>query len=298
MYDVHRLRLLRELQLRGTLAAVADALGYSPSSVSHQLAILEREVGVALLEPHGRRVRLTHAAGVLVSHAGEILLELERAETAMAALHGEVAGVLRVATFQTAAYTLVLDMIDSLAHEYPGVMVEVAHIHTHAAIPALRARDFDLVLYEEYPGAAGPPQKDLVTEILLEDPMLLVTPTTSAAACPADLSDARWVAEPAGAPARTWTTAICRAAGFEPIVAFETADVLLHLRLVAEGRAVALVPRLALTPATAVRAVALDASRTISCAVRRGSEDTPVIAAARTALRRHAADLSTHGPAV
>jgi DNA-binding transcriptional LysR family regulator len=85
VYDVHRLRLLRELSHRGTLAAVAEALGYSPSAISHQLGILERETGATLLEPAGRGVRLTPAAVALVARTEIILRELERAEADIAA---------------------------------------------------------------------------------------------------------------------------------------------------------------------------------------------------------------------
>lgn len=288
MYDLHRLRLLRELHLRGTLAAVADALGYSPSTVSHQLAILEREVGVPLLEPHGRRVRLTPAADVLVSHAGDVLLGLERAEAAMTAFAGEVAGTLRVATFQTAAHTLVLDMIDALARDHPGVTVTVAHIHAHAAIPALHARDFDLVLYEEYPHDPVTPHSDVVTEPIASDPMALLVPADSAATALRDLADARWVAEPLGAPARTWMTALCHDAGFDPAIAFESPDVLLHARLVSEGRAVALIPRLAFVPTPSARALPTGEHRTVASAIRRGSEENRAVAAARLALRETA----------
>ena len=61
MLDLYRLRLLRELHRRGTITAVAQALSFSPSAISQQLATLERETGVRLLEPAGRRVRLTPA---------------------------------------------------------------------------------------------------------------------------------------------------------------------------------------------------------------------------------------------
>ena len=107
MYDLHRLRLLRELKHRGTLAAVGEALGYSASAISHQLAILEREVGVPVLEPVGRRVRLTDAAELLVAHTERVLLELEQAEAAIAASRTSVSGQVRIATFQTAAHAIV-----------------------------------------------------------------------------------------------------------------------------------------------------------------------------------------------
>ena len=80
MLDLHRLRLLRELKHRGTLAAVAEALAYTPSAISQQLSVLETEAGVPLLERAGRRVRLTPAAERLVEHTEAILERLEQAQ--------------------------------------------------------------------------------------------------------------------------------------------------------------------------------------------------------------------------
>src|SRR3954465_10544594 len=84
MLDVRRLRLLRELSHRGTIAAVAEALVLTPSAVSQQLAVLEREAGVALLERTGRRVALTPAAHGLVRHAEGVLAQLEQAGAELA----------------------------------------------------------------------------------------------------------------------------------------------------------------------------------------------------------------------
>lgn len=89
MLDLYRLRLLRELHRRGTITAVAQALSFSPSAISQQLATLERETGVRLLEPAGRRVRLTPQAEVLVEHAEVLLADMERAETALARSVGD-----------------------------------------------------------------------------------------------------------------------------------------------------------------------------------------------------------------
>src|SRR5918997_282759 len=108
MLDLRRLRLLRELEARGTIAAVADALQFTPSAVSQQLAVLEREAGVPLLARAGRGVRLTDAAVVLVRHAEELLAGVERAEADLAAAAGAVTGVVRVGAFQTASLSLVL----------------------------------------------------------------------------------------------------------------------------------------------------------------------------------------------
>src|SRR3954454_16556816 len=96
-----RLRLLRELHGRGTIAAVADALQFTPSAVSQQLAMLEREAGVPLLERAGRGVRLTDAALVLVDHAGALLDRAAVAEADLAAAAGSVSGRVRVAGFQS-----------------------------------------------------------------------------------------------------------------------------------------------------------------------------------------------------
>src|ERR671938_1515775 len=102
MLDLRRLRLLRELNERGTIAAVADALQFSPSAVSQQLAQLEREAGVPLLERAGRNVRLTAAGQTLVGHADALLARLEAAEADLEATAEQVTGTLRVATFQSA----------------------------------------------------------------------------------------------------------------------------------------------------------------------------------------------------
>src|SRR5699024_1018676 len=90
MYDLHRLRLLRELKHRGTLAQVANALGYSPSAVSQQLSLLAREVGQPLLEPCGRGVVLTPAAEIVVEHTEAILREMELARAEVAATRSEL----------------------------------------------------------------------------------------------------------------------------------------------------------------------------------------------------------------
>src|ERR687890_1438029 len=101
MLDLRRLRLLRELHERGTIAAVAEALQFTPSAVSQQLAMLEREAGVRLLERAGRGVRLTDAALVLVGHAEALLGRAAVAEADLAAASGAVAGRARIAGFES-----------------------------------------------------------------------------------------------------------------------------------------------------------------------------------------------------
>lgn len=176
MFDLHRLRLLRELKHRGTLAAVAAALSYAPSSVSQQLSRLEAEVGVRLLEPVGRRVRLTEQAEILVAHTEAVLERLERAEAEIAASLTELTGALRIASFQTAALALVPTALGLLRDQYPHLRIHVTHMEPEKALPALQARDFDLILVEEYPGNPDLRPAELEQEELLEDPLHLALP--------------------------------------------------------------------------------------------------------------------------
>lgn len=151
MLDLRRLRLLRELARRGTIAAVAEAFSFSPSAVSQQLSTLEKETGVRLLEPAGRRVRLTAQAELLVTHAEVLLEEMERAEAALAQSLETTVGTLRVAAFQTAVLALVPGALIRLAQKHPQLRVEVTELEPAVATPALVAGEFDIVLGEEYP---------------------------------------------------------------------------------------------------------------------------------------------------
>ncbi|MGW6906207.1 LysR substrate-binding domain-containing protein [Streptomyces sp. NPDC054940] len=295
MFDLHRLRLLRELKHRGTLAAVAAALSYAPSSVSQQLSQLEAEVGVPLLEPVGRRVRLTEQAEILVAHTEAVLERLERAEADIAASLTELTGTLRIASFQTAALTLVPAALDLLRDQHPHLRVHVTHMEPERALPALQARDFDLILAEEYPGNPNPRPAELEQEDLLDDPLHLALPETadspdteSPTAALRSLADHPWVMEPEGATARRWAVTLCRNAGFEPDVRFETTDLLLHLRLVQQGHAAAFLPDLVWggqPSSVALRQLPRgQRTRRVYTVVRRGRSRHPAILACRDAL--------------
>lgn len=304
VFDLHRLRLLRELKHRGTLAAVATALSYSPSSVSQQLSQLETEVGVPLLEPVGRRVRLTPQAEILVAHTEAVLARLERAEADIATSLSGLTGTLRIASFQTAALALVPTALTLLREEHPALRVHVTQAEPEAALPALLARDFDLVVAEEYPGDPGPRPAELHQEDLRQDPLRLALPAPPDEAASPHMSGARsallacaerpWVMEPHGSAARRWATTLCRTAGFEPDVRFESTDLLLHLRLVEQGHAVALLPDLVWGGRRpAARLVPLppgQRARRLFTAVRAGRSTHPAVLACRQALRQ-AADM-------
>lgn len=296
MFDLHRLRLLRELKHRGTLAAVASALSYAPSSVSQQLSQLEAEVGVPLLEPVGRRVRLTEQAEILVAHTEAVLERLERAAAEIATSLTDLTGTLRVASFQTAALALFPAALGLLRDRHPHLRVHVTQMEPERSLPALQARDFDLVVAEEYPGNPNLRPAELEQEDLLVDRLHLAVPDTVAdrdadrpMAMLRSLADHPWVMEPEGTTARHWATTLCRDAGFEPDVRFETTDLLLHLRLVEHGHAAAFLPELVWsgrTPTVALRQLPRGrGTRRLVTVVRRGRGEHPAIEACRDALR-------------
>jgi len=277
MLDLNRLRLLLELQRRGTITAVAQALSYSPSTISQQLATLERETGVRLLEPAGRRVRLTPQAELLAEHAAGLLEQVERAEAALAA-RDEVVGTLRIAAFQTAVLTLVPPAITRLGERHPRLRVEVTELEPEAALPGLLTGTFDVVIAEEYPGHPLPRSPQTEHEVLVDDELHLVVPTGWSARRLDELADHPFVMENAGSTARSWATAACRTAGFEPDVRYGSSDLLVHLRMVEEGLAAALLPALAgAQHRSGVRVHPLEDSpeRRIVTAVRRGALDHP-----------------------
>jgi len=244
MLDLRRLRLLRELARRGTIAAVAEALSYSPSAVSQQLAALEKEAGVRLLEPVGRRVRLTPQADLLVGHTQVLLEEMERAEAELAQSLNETAGTLRVAAFQTAVLALVPHALSQLERQHPLLRVEVTELEPEVALPALAVGEFDLVLGEEYPGQPLPRPRETERHDLLTDELRLITPAGWSEQSLTSLASRPFVLEPVGTTAREWATAACRQAGFEPDARYTTTDLQIHLRLVESGLAAALLPDL------------------------------------------------------
>jgi len=190
MLDVRRLRLLRELAYRGTIAAVADALAFTPSAVSQQLSVLEREAGLPLLERRGRRVVLTPAGQNLVRHAEAVLEQLERAGAELAGARRGLSGPLRIGTFPSAGRTLIPAALTALAREHPGLEPMISEIDPAGVAAALRAGELDVALIHEYDFAVAGPEPGLATADLCTEAMYL------AAAAPAP-----------GAPAVTRATA-------------------------------------------------------------------------------------------
>lgn len=288
MLDLRRLWLLRELARRGTIAAVAEALSYSSSAVSQQLAALEKEAGVRLLEPAGRRVRLTPQAGILVAHTEVLLEEMERAQAELAQSLNETVGTLRVAAFQTAVLALVPHALSQLERQHPSLRVEVTELEPEAALPALVSGEFDLALGEEYPGFPLPRPRETERYDLLTDELRLVTPAGWSERSLPSLASRPFVLEPVGTTARQWATAACRQAGFEPDARYITTDLQIHLRLVESGLAAALLPDLSGAGDrhdVVSRQLHGRPRRQIFTTVRRGTARNPSIQAFATALK-------------
>ena len=294
MLDLRRLRLLRELKIRGTIAAVAEALSYSPSSVSQQLAILESEAGVTLLAKSGRRVQLTPQAEVLVAHTELLLERVELMESELVTSLTEVRGTVRLAVFQSAALGIIPQALTMLAEEYPELRVEITQREPENALFEVWARDFDLVIAEQYPGHAAPRQPDLDRVALCRDELRLGVPAGRDIRSLDDARSLAWVMEPRGTASRHWAEQICRQAGFEPDVRFETADLQAHIRLIESGNAVALLPDLVWAGRDpSVELISLEGSptRTVFTSVREASRERPTIVACREILGRSVAFL-------
>jgi DNA-binding transcriptional LysR family regulator len=304
MLDLHRLRLLHELHARGTIAAVADALRFTPSAVSQQLAVLEREAGLPLLERAGRGVRLTDAALVLVDHAGALLERAELAQADLAAAAGTVAGRGRIASFQSVAFHLAVPAMQALAREAPGLRCELVEAEPEWSLPALAIGDLDLVLADEWEHQPLARLEGVVREDLLRDPVHVVLPADHPAlrrhrdAVPlAELEDEVWTS---GHPGTAWKSMIertCRELGdFEPDIRHRTNDAVLSLALVAGGQAVTLLPALVdpgSHPGISVRPIAEGAVyRNILMATRAADAERPSVQALLAAIRAAAVDVS------
>ena len=300
MLDLRRLRLLRELHQRGTIAAVADALRFTPSAVSQQLAALEREAGVKLLVRSGRGVRLTDPALVLVGHAEALLERAAVAESDLAAAAGTVAGRARVAAFQSVAMRLAVPAFKVLAREAPRLRCELLDAEPEDALPALALGDVDLVLGDEWQHQPVTMPAGLDRRDLFDDPVHLVLPARHPAsrrhrdAVPlAALADEVWTAGYAGMGWAQMVERTCRGlGGFEPDIRHRTSDAALGLILVADGLAVTLLPELILPErrsGIAVRGIAEGGlSRRIFVATRAADVRRPSTQMLLGAIRRAA----------
>lgn len=289
MLDVRRLRLLRDLAHLGTIAAVAEAHAYTPSAVSQQLAALQREAGVPLLEHVGRRVSLTAAGTALVQHTETILAALEAASATLAAARVGLAGSMRIGAFPSAVRTLLPAALVALGRDHPALDLMVTELDPVDMPAALRDRRLDVALLHDYDIEPAGPDPTLDSVPLLEETVFLAVRAGTQAEGGDPIAGSRhteWIAGTPGTLCHTVTLRICQAAGFTPVVRHHTDDFTAVLALVAAGQGVALVPQLgAAQPSPGVRLLPLPTRRRTRVAYRRGAGTHPAVAAAIQALR-------------
>jgi DNA-binding transcriptional LysR family regulator len=250
MLDPRRLRVLREVAARGSFSAAAEALAFTQSAVSQQVAALERETGTRLVERGVRPVRLTDAGGALLAHAEAVLARLDEAEQELAEIAGLRRGRLRLASFPTAIATLVPRAVALFSRRHPEVDLTVVDDHRQGLLPRLARWELDLALIYDHE-ALPEPDVQLERTHLLDDRFDLVVPeghplARRAPVALGELAGETWLGgTPDGAYARIVLHS-CRAAGFEPRIAFGSDDYNAVQAFVTVGLGVAMLPRLAL----------------------------------------------------
>ena len=277
----------------------------TPSAVSQQMAVLEREAGTPLLERRGRGVRLTDAGTRLVENTERILAELERAEADLAAASRGVVGRVRVSAFPTAARALLVPALPPLIGRYPNLHVSMVDLEPEESLPALKAEDLDVVVTYEWNVLPRLEDPGIEREELLCEPVYLALPATHRLAdtetiSVADLRNEEWIVGRDSTSMLDLVVAATRREGYEPRTDFHSMDFQVILAAVGAGLGVALVPPLALIgkyPDVAIKSIAdLELDRTIWATIRRGSGGNPGISAVLTALREAADRLACRVP--
>jgi DNA-binding transcriptional LysR family regulator len=303
MLDVRRLEVFGEVAKRGSFSAAADALFLSQSAVSQQVASLEREVGMALLERTREGPKLTDAGRVLIEHANAAIARLEEAEHELAAIAGLDGGELRVASFPTASIALLTDALGEFAQRHPGVELTVIDAEPEQSLPMVRAADIDLAMVFDYPVLAKESdERDIERVLLLTESMYLVLRrddprAASATVRLADFADDSWLSGVRPSSCGEAVVAACREAGFEPRIAFESEGYEVLQGYVAAGLGVTLLPDLALPtlhPELVVRPTKPRApQRRVWAAVRSAGSRSAATEAMVEVLRETAASFET-----
>ena len=301
MLDVRRMRVLLAVAEHGGVAAAARALAFTPPAVSQQLAALERQVGVPLIDRGGRTAVLTPAGRRLAEHAQAVLAALESAEAevrSMARPGGSPAGELAVATIPSLGRTLLPAVLEHLAGTAPDLRFRVEQLEPEQSLPALVRRELDLVLASEFTLTPRRIPTAVLRRDLFTEPVHVAVPSGHTAAGPvvrlADLRDDSWISPDTGSSCEVLLQRSCAIAGFEPHVVAHCDDFSVAAALVAAGLGIALIPASAARDAAATRSVRLLTAadppiyRTLYAATRAGAERHPSLVAVLTALEWHA----------
>ena len=305
MLNVNRMRVLREVAARGSIAAAAEALYLSPSAVSQQMSTLEREAGVELLERVGRGVRLTPAGERLVAYTERVLVVLEEAQADVDAVAHGVAGRVHTSAFPTAARALLVPALARINAAYPRLQLSMVDLEPEDGIPLLRIGELDILLTYEFEMLPPREQPGLERVPLMSEPMAIAMPVAHPLAAGtvrvADLGGEQWIVGRDGSSFLEVQVHVSNEAGYEPKVDLHSNDYQVILAAVEAGLGVALVPpmaRFADYPGVAFRQPAdMEIRRHIVALIRRGSQKSPAVAAAMDAIRqvaRERADASAY----
>jgi len=323
MLGVWRLQLLREISRRGSIKAAAEAMEITPSAVSQQLAILEREAGVQLLEKSGRRVRLTEAAQRLVRHADAITGAIAAAEADLASMQQAVTGTLRVSAFPTAARAVMPPVMTALSRLHPELRVTLRDLEADESLTALQNDEIDIAIVDDYGDGSRVTDPGLEVCEFMRDLIYLATATatetttatgpaaagkTSASAANAvtppprtppagearleEFRNAFWIMDTDNSHLSRVVSQECRRLGFEPHIRSSCKDFSVIIALVEAGLGVGVLPGLALLdrPVRArVRPIAPPLARRISSVIRPERRSHPMIVSALAELERFGA---------
>jgi DNA-binding transcriptional LysR family regulator len=298
------MRVLREVAAQGSFSAAAEALSFTQSAVSQQVAALEREAGTKLVERGARGIRLTPAGQALVSHADAILSRLDDAEQELAAIAGLRGGRLRTAGFQSAGATLVPRALAEFHRRHPEVDLTATTAELPQAHELLRSGEIDVAIVMDFE-AEPLLLQDLDTEHLLDDSYYVALPSGHPLAdrrqvAIADLAEEDWINSCPGTSCDQVVLNACRAAGFDPRVVIQCDENDQMQAFVAGGLGVALWPGLALAhlrPGVVVKPVAgKQVTRRVHAATVRGAYRSPATEAMLSILRETAAEFCLDAP--
>ncbi|MEO3876594.1 LysR family transcriptional regulator [Nonomuraea sp. B12E4] len=283
MLDVKRLVLLRDLAEYGTVTAVADVHGITPSAVSQQLRALEAEAGAALLRREGRSVRLTAAGTALATQSEQVIAALEEARGVVRAFDSEVGGEVVIGCVPSGLETLAAPLAAALADAHPRLRPRIVEAEPEESLPLLRQRDLDLTLTYRYAHLGTPLSKGLLAYKLFDDPLVLAVPEELRAIDGLTaLRDHRWITPPPPSACRDVTVHACQSAGFTPAIEHSYRNLRAALALVAAGLGVTILPMMMCRPLhPGVALIPLPGKgRTIEVVIRAGTQSHPAVSAA------------------
>lgn len=250
MLDLRRIRVLQEVVTHGSFSAAADSLHLSQSAVSQQIAALERESGVSLLERTSSGPKLTAAGEALMEHGDAVLCRLEEAERELEQIAGLEGGRLRVVSFPTASATLMTRALPLFRQRFPKVELEFCEDEPEDAYPALKRGDFDIAVVFDYPAFPLEFSRDVEAELIYEEAMKVALPPSHPLASAKsvrieDLANDEWLCGSLPSSCRLQVLSLGREAGFEPRISFESEEYEVIKGFVAAGLGVTVLPELA-----------------------------------------------------